>query len=221
MKNEEKIEAPSASPKEEPEEIVTPEPQPSQEEPVEQDPVKKELEKVGNKKKFTKRERLNFEKKKIEEQLTEIDQDEGIEPPIPEDDSTPVTVGMIKKMQKEQSKKTALELAEEISDEDEKKLTIHYLETSIVASGNPAEDLKKARAIVNSFKNAQIAEEAGRKTTAKGKGTPPGAPGQTEKVFQPTADERIFMQPPYNMTTEDVLKARKEAQANPSQAGTN
>ncbi len=213
-KTEEKNEAPSASEEEKKDEIVNPETPPSQDDDkVDDDPVKKELEKVG-KKKFTKRERLNFEKKKIDEQLGVIDKDEGIEPPIDATDETPVTVGMLKEREKSQSQKTAVNLAEEIEDEDERELTKHYLQNRIISSGNPNEDLRFARAAVNSLKNAQIAEETDRKRTPKGKGTPPGAPGTVEKQFKPTEEESVFMNPPYNLTKEDVIKARQEKENN-------
>ena len=214
-KEEEKEEAPSAPNEEEKKEVETPETPPSQDE---DDPLKKELEKIEDKKpKFTRRERLNFEKRKIDQQLGELDEDEGIEkPPIDESKDTPVTVGMLEKRDKEQAKKTAIELANDIEEDSERKLTIHYLQTRIIASGNPQEDLKHARAIVNSLKNSQIAEEANRKVKPKSNATPPGGPGKHEKVFTPTEQERVFMAPPYNLTKEEVIKSREQEQANRS-----
>jgi len=178
---------------------------------LEDDPVKKEVKKL-EKKQFTRRERLNFEKRKIDEQLQELNKEEGVE--SPKDDDVPVTMGMLKKMEQEKSKKTALELAEEIEDEDERTLTQHYIKERITPSGNPQEDLNIARAIVNSLKNSQIAEELERKKSPKGKGTPPGSPKSHEKEFRPTAEERLFMSPPYNLTKEDVIKARQQKEAN-------
>lgn len=209
--NEEGLEgAPSASENEEnnenKENIVIPDSLPQD------DPVKKELEKV-EKKKFSKRERLNFEKRKIDEQLGKLNEDEGIKPPIDADDDTPVTVGMLKQREKEMSQKTALELSEEIEDEDERKLTQHYLKERIVPSGNASADLKLARAAVNSLKNAQIAEEINRKKNPKNHGGAPGAPAGHEKEFIPTEEEKIFMNPPYNLTKEDITRARQEALA--------
>lgn len=214
-KEEEKVEgAPSVPDKEEEkkEEIEPQETPPSHDE---DDPLKKEIKKIEEKKpKFTRRERLAFEKKKIEQQERELNEEEGIEePPIDESKDTPVTVGMLEKRDKERAKKTAIELAENIEEDDERKLTIHYLQTSIIASGNPQEDLKKARAIVNSLKNSQIAEEIDRKVKPKNHATPPGSPGKHEKVFTPTEQERVFMAPPYNLTKEEVIKSREQEEA--------
>lgn len=210
----EEKEAPPASDEKEKKEVETPETPPSQDD----DPLKKELKKIEDKKpKFTRRERLAFEIRKIEQQLGEIDEEEGIEkPPIDESENAPVTVGMLNKIEKEKAKKTAIELANDIDDDDERKLTVHYLQTSIIASGNSQEDLKKARAIVNSLRNSQIAEEATRKVKPKSNATPPGSPGSHEKVFTPTEQERVFMSPPYNLTKEEVIKSREQEKANRS-----
>ena len=173
------------------------------------DPVKKELNK---KKSFSRRERLNFEKRKIDEQLSDIDKKEGIERQIDADDDKPLTVGMLKKLEKERAKKTALELAEAIEDEGERELTKHYLTDRIIPSGDPQADLRLAQAAVYSLRNAEIAEEAERKRNPKTRGTPPGASASHEKQFVPTAEERVFMQPPYNLTKEDIIKARQTSE---------
>ena len=172
-----------------------------------QEALKIELEKV-NKGKFTRHERLIFEKKKIDEQLSEINKEEGI---TSLDDDPPVTVGMLDKLNKEKSKKTALDLAESIEDETERELAKHYLQNRIVPSGNPEEDLKLARAAINSLKNAQIAEELARKQNPK-KGNAPGNPAKHEAEFTPTPEETIFMSAPYNLTKEKILEARQKSQ---------
>lgn len=171
------------------------------------DPVKQELEKV-NKKKFTRRERLQFENKKINEQLSELDKEEGIE--IPKEDDESMTVGKYKELKKSEGKKTALELAEAIEDESERGLIRHYLENRIVPSGNAEEDLKFARAAVNSLRNAQIAEEVERKKNAKGSPSAPGNPARHEDAFEATPNELVFMSPPYNLSKQDILKAREK-----------
>ena len=176
-----------------------------------QDPIKRELERVGEKK-LTKVERLRFAKKKIEEQLSELDEDNGVKAIIGEDDDEPLTVGKYKQMQKDQGKKNALELADEIKDEDERELTKHYLEHRIVPSGDAEADVKLARAAVNSLKNAQIAEEMSRGGGAKKKPSSPGNPAKHESAFEPTDEELVFMAPPYNLSKEAILKAREADQ---------
>jgi hypothetical protein len=175
------------------------------------DPVKKELEKIETgKKTYTKRERLNFEKKKIDEQLGSLDAEDGI--PSEVKDDTPVTVGMLKEREKDESKKTALGLAEAIEDEDERKLTIHYIENRIKPSGDAQADVKLARAAVNSIRNGQIATEMARDKGPNHIPSPAGAPPSHEKQFQPTDQERAFMQPPYNLTKDDIIKARTKTE---------
>ena len=210
-----KGEAPSASEeenkeKEKKDDKKTPEAPASQD-----DPLKKELESIDKgKTTYTKRERLNFEKKKIDEQLGVIDKEEGVTTDIEITDTTPVTVGMLDKREREQSKKTALNMAEAIEDEDERKLVIHYLKNRIVPSGNSEADLRFARAAVNSLRNSQIAQEMNRKKDPNEQPSSPGAPGSHEKEFTPTNEELVFMKPPYNLKKEDIIKAREEAQGN-------
>ena len=68
------------------------------------------------------------------------------------DKDAPLTVGMYEQMQKENARKNAIELAESIADQYERDLTISYLKTRIVPSGDAHEDLRFARLAVNSVK---------------------------------------------------------------------
>ncbi|MCK5605584.1 hypothetical protein KAR91_27065 [Candidatus Pacearchaeota archaeon] len=177
------------------------------------DPVKEELEKIDNgKKKYTKRERLNHAKSKIDEQIGELDEEEGIAPEVTND--TPVTVGMLDKREREQAKNTAIDIAEGIEDEDERKLTIHYLENRIKPSGDPQADVTLARSAVNSIRNGEIAQEMSRQNKPAQHSSSQGNPKPHEQVFQPTEEERVFMQEPYNLKKEDIIEAREKAQAN-------
>lgn len=203
-------EAPSAPTEKPAEEKPKEEEKPAEETP--KDPVKDELEKIDKgKKKYTKRERLNFEKNKIDEQINALDEEDGITPEVKDD--TPVTVGMLDKREKEAAQTTAIALAEAIEDENERKLTIHYLENRIKPSGDAEADVRLARAAVNSLRNGQIAEEVDRKKNPNRQPSAPGAPGDKEKAFKPTDQERMFMQPPYNLTKEDVIKSREREDA--------
>lgn len=169
--------------------------------------LKKELDKV-QKAKLGKRERLEFAKKKIEEQLKN---DFGGEYTPDEDDDTPVTKGELKKLEQEKAKKTALQIAESIEDETERELTKHYLENRIVPSEDPEDDVKLARVAVNAVKNAQIAEELARKGSGKAHASAPGAPAmQSGGVFEPTPEELVFMNPPYSLSKEMIIANRKK-----------
>lgn len=103
-----------------------------------------------------------------------------------EDDNKPLTRGDLKRMEREKSAQTALELAEQIEDEDERALVIDELENTILPSGNPQKDLAKARALAQSEKNAQIAAEAQRKRNAQSRGSGSGAPPKEEDHFEAT-----------------------------------
>lgn len=171
-----------------------------------EDPLKKEVEKLESGK-FTKKDRLLHAKKKIDEQLLELDS-EG--QPSDEDKNKPVTVGMLEDIEKQKAQKTALKLAEDIDDENERTLVIYNLENVIRPSGDPKKDLATARAIVNNLKNTQIVEEFDRKRSGKDKPNIPGNPPKNNNdVFEPTPQERVFMDPPYNLKKEDIIKARE------------
>ena len=155
-------------------------------------------------KKFSKRERLEHAKSKIENQLDELDE---------EDEDRPLTVGEYKQMKRDESRDDAVKLAESIEDEDERNEVIDLLQNRITPSGDPNQDLNLARGAVNSLKNAQIAEETERKKHPAQHPSGPGAPaGGAEDEFTPTAEESRFMRPPFNMTKDDILNARKESQ---------
>lgn len=181
-----------------------------------QDPVKGELDKIQKKGKGkTELEKAIFTKRQIEKRIAELKGDTGEEGTPDEDDSAPVTVGMLKKMQKEQVVQSALSLAEEqITDEHELELTKHHLSNTIKPSGNAQEDFRNARAIVNAVKNKQITEEAQRKTVAKRTSAGSSAPGKLEDHFEPTTEELTMMRfKGYDgkplLSKEDIVKARK------------
>lgn len=184
-----------------------------------QDPVEAELSREKSKGEGrTEAEKAAFSLRKNAERARELGVDPlevlGVskEQEVSTDDDAPITVGMWKKMQEEQGRKSALELADEIPDERERELTKHYLETRIQPSGNAAEDLRFARLAVNSVKNGQIAEEMGRKGTAASFGSSAGAPPKKVDVAVGldalTPQEMQFTRPPLNMTPEQIIATR-------------
>lgn len=119
---------------------------------------------------------------------------------------------MLKRREAENAQKTALQLAESIEDPNERELTKHYLETRVRPSGNPQEDLRFARAAVNSIKNGQVVEEILRKPEAAHHGTGSGGPAKKpEGEFKPTEEEAQFMRA-YGLSKEQILKAREQQQ---------
>lgn len=176
-------------------------PAPSTETP----PEPPKVEKKEEPKKFTKRERLMHAQSKIEKQLEELE--------LEEDKDRPLTVADYEKLQKDKTKETAIELANDIEDEDERDEVIEMLENRIAPSGNPEQDLALARGAVNSLKNEQIAKELARKDQPPAHSSAPSAPGKVEDVFTPTAEEAVFMRHPYNLSKEEIIAARQKAQA--------
>ena len=182
---------------------------------TEQDPLKIELErvqKVGR----TEKEKAEFSLKKNAERLKELGGDPntilGIEketPEVNEDDDQPLTVGMYKKIQQESATKTALQLADEVQNETERELVKYHLNNSIKSTGNPTEDMKLARALVNAVKNSKIIEESTRKISAKKYSGSSGVPARDNEVKgELTEQEKLFLGKPFLMTKEQILKAR-------------
>ena len=186
-------------------------------ETVEQDPLKTELEKV-QKVGRTEIEKAQYSLKKNAERVRELGGDPNailgidIEKEIIEsddEDDQPITRGEFKKLMVQGATKTALQLADEIKDETERELVKYYLENRIAPSGNPQEDLRDAKRIANSVKNEQIVQEVSRKTTPKTYSNSSGAPAKHEEEVVLTPDEQSMMRPPFNLTKEQILGARK------------
>lgn len=175
-----------------------------------QDPLKKERERIENKGAGrTHKEKLLFSKKKIEEELAALDGDNAKDSDsLDLDDDKPMTVGDFKKLEQKKAQQTAVQMADDIDDEDERELVKHHISHTIKSSGNPAEDLKNARAIVNSTKNSQIIEEVSRKRDAKSFSSAAGVGAKkADEVFTPTRDEEDMMRA-FGLTEKEVLKAR-------------
>lgn len=195
-------------------------PKETTEEEKSQEAIKQELDKV--KKPKTEAEKLVFSLKSHVKRAKElgldpkqiIGTDLGISKNDEDkelDDDTPITIGTWRKLEKERSIGSAISLAEQqIQGESERELTKHYLINNIRPSGNPEEDLKLARSLVNSIKNTQILDEVKRKTSPKTTSSGSGAPAKTEIAFEPTQEEISFMKPPFNLTKEQILEARKK-----------
>lgn len=175
---------------------------------TEQDPLKTELDRV-QRKSPSKVEKLKFQKRKINQQLRELgEEDEMDDPDDDEDDTKPVTRGELKQMQAQAATKTALDLASEVTNETERELLKFHLENTIKSTGNPQEDFKLAQQLVLAAKNSKILEEQNRKPETKTTPSTPGAPAKIEKNEELTPEELSFMGPPFNLTKEEILKAR-------------
>lgn len=172
---------------------------------IEQDPLKTELERVQRSGR-TKAEKLIYTKKRIEEQLQEL----GIEDkPVLDEDDKPVTVGMLKQFQAQSATKTALDMAEDVTNATERELLKYHIENTIKSSGNPQQDFELARGLVNAVKNKQIMEQVAIKPAATTHPSGSGAPAKTVKQQDELSAEEVkFTQPPFNLTREQVIAAR-------------
>lgn len=182
--------------------------------PKEQDPLTTELDRIKKKDPKTELEKaqrsLHFNAERVRElggDPTAILKPDDV---VVEEDDKPVTVGMLRKLQQEGAARSAIQLAEEIQTESERELVKWHLANTIKSTGNPSEDLKLARAIVNSVKNGKITEEVIRKDKPKSHSSGSGAPAKdnNEVKGELTPQETLFMKPPFNMSKEAILKAR-------------
>ena len=179
------------------------------------DPVKAELEKEKAKgQSKSELEKAIYTKQKLDERIARLKGESGEDITITTepDDSQPLTVGQYREIQKQEAQRTALQMADEIEDESERELVKIKLQTRVVPSGNPAQDLRDARLMVNSIKNAQIAEELGRKSGAKNYPSGSGSPARVGDKFEPTAEEENFMRT-FKLTEEQIKQAREKEAA--------
>jgi len=168
------------------------------------------------KKERTRLEKLHHTRASIDAQIAEEEARNGIVITDDEDDDKPLTRGDLKRLERDRSKKTALDMANEISDEDERSRVTEALETRIVSTGNPQKDLQTARDLANSERNRQIAEESNRKRDASKRNSGGGAPPREEDQFIATDDElaaarMVGKKSPADIKT-FVLKARAKEQ---------
>lgn len=169
--------------------------------------------------KRSEKEKAAFTLKKLGERAKELGLDPAeilgvkthIEPAIEDEDSKPVTVGMLRDIQKKDAQATALQLAESIGDEETKQTVKQYLTDRIKPSGNSEEDFRLALAAASASKNKLVIEEMSRFVSPKRTAAGGSAQAKVEEPFTATAEEARFMQPPYNVSQEKILAARKAA----------
>lgn len=183
---------------------------------AEQDPLKNELSRVQNIKKptYTEKEKAEYTLRKNAERVKELGGDPtsiiGVDSGDIDEDDKPMTVGMFKRQQQEIASRSALQLADEITNETERELIKYHIQNTIRPTGNPNEDLRIARTLTNAAKNAQIMEEANRKGQAKSYSSGSSADAKYDAVASQelTKAEQRFLLKPYKMTKEQIIKAR-------------
>lgn len=132
----------------------------------------------------------------------DADEDDDIDP------DRPLTLRDINKIEAKKLQLTVQEMVKSIPDAGDQQAVREALR-SVVASGDPAADFKKAVAIANADRNSKVLQEAGRRIAAQPRATSSGAAPIREEAFTPTAEEARYMKAPFFVTKEDIVKARK------------
>jgi len=187
------------------------------------DPLKVELERVRSKKtpQEKARESLYHNAMAAKNLGIDITKDEQLkevfgikeEPVEVDEDEKPVTrkelEQLLSKQQQVAAVKTATDLANEITDETERELTLYHIQNTIKSTGDAKEDIRLARALTNSVRNAKILEEQLRKPDAKthSSATSNGAT-KVEPEIVLTAEEKVFLATGH-ITKEEILLARQ------------
>lgn len=181
-----------------------------------QDAVQKELDRETNRSTRTEAEKAAFSLRKNAERAKELGIDPaevlGLTQNASDDEDAPVTVGMLRKIQAEDAHKSAIQMADDIQDENERKLVKQILETRIKPSGNAEDDLKLAVGYVNSVRNGEMAKMVLGKTETRRTASGGSAPARVDDEFTPTAEEARLMQKPWNLTKEKIIEARKRSE---------
>lgn len=172
---------------------------------TEPDPLKQELERVQ---KRTKEEKLEYTLKRVQKQLDDLRREKGVDPEpddIDEDDK-PVTLKMLREMQAKQVQKTAVDLADSITNETERELVKYHIENTINPSGDPETDLKNARILANAVRNQKILDEYSRKTTPPQHSGGSSAPANPPKSAQELSREDALIKQWGGLSDDEVTK---------------
>lgn len=165
----------------------------------------------------TEREKVEYNLRKKAEEARELGVDPaevlGVKAPLQVSDDIPgdkpLTVNDLRELQRQDARQTAVQMANEISDDLERKAVLDELRY-IVPSGDAAADFRRAQASANAERNARIAEEAaGKGGQARRTASGGSVSVEVEQEFTPTEAEMVFMRPPYNMSKEKILAARR------------
>jgi dTDP-4-amino-4,6-dideoxygalactose transaminase len=114
---------------------------------------------------------------------------------------------MLKKLTAERSQKTAVDLAQELSNPVERELVKFHIENTIRPSGDAATDLKNARLLANSVRNQQILSEVTRKPTAQShSGASSAPPTQKDSNTIELSKEEMMIKQWGGLTDDDVKR---------------
>lgn len=168
--------------------------------------------------KRTEKEKAAYSLKKTAERLKELGGDPaevlGTKTHIDVDEEQPnekpLTVGMYRDMIKQDAHKTALQYAEDLQDADTKATVKSYLSDRLKPSGDPEADFRLALAAASAEKNKQVIAELNRAVPPKRTASGGSMPAFIEDEFTPTSEEAVMMRPPYNVSKDKIIAARKK-----------
>lgn len=182
---------------------------------LQNDAIKKELEKSQQRKAYSDKERAEYNLKKQAEKIKELGGDPaeilGVKANEGTADDTIVPAWYRAEKAKE-AEKTSSQLADELSDPDERALTKDYLANRIRSQGDPQDDFRLALSAVRALKNKEILEDVERRTAPRRVAAGGSGNAKVETTFTPTKQEAIFMKPPYSLTQAQIEAARKKAE---------
>lgn len=141
--------------------------------------------------------------------MGESDDDDLDDDDLDEEDlDKPVTRRDLQKIDAKKASQSALQMADAITDPVAKEAVKSALKR-VTPSGDADVDFRDAVAIANSGKNSKILEEIGRRVTPPQHRSGAGAPARkVDEEFVPTTTEAGFMRAPFNLSKEDIIKAR-------------
>jgi len=117
-----------------------------------------------------------------------------------------------KKMVADNVKQTALQLADQIPDENKRQEVKDTL-ARLTPSGDAQADFRLAFGAVSSQKNKQILEELNRKQAPRVTASGGSQPIAVEDEFVPTQEEVEMMRPPFNVPKAKIIAARQRTEA--------
>jgi len=168
----------------------------------------------------TEKEKAMFTLKKNAERLAELGGDpaEVLEKLVPRGfavddtlpDDKPLTLKDLREIQKQDARKTAEQMADELDEATREKVKAEL--RFIVPSGDAEADFKRALATANVEHNQKIVEMLAARTEPRKTAAGSSAPPKVEEEFVPTDDEKVMMRPPYNLSKEKILEARKRTE---------
>lgn len=151
-----------------------------------------------------------------------VSDDDDDDEPLGEDDvddidpNKPLTLADLQRIENKKIANVAIGMVNTIEDPIAREAVKQAL-NGLKPSGNPESDYRRAIAIAFADKNSKVLEELMRKPTppqyASGAGAPARQVPQNDADAELTAEEKAYMRPPFNLTRQSILDARKQNQA--------